>query len=152
MPKNRLYPKVCLTVGTMETGSEQQFNSSLERLEYAMKIKGIRRKDLARVWKVSMPNITMLMSKRVHINRTKALALEATYGINADWILNGQQAMIRDASLTGSRQELRGFIFARRFDNLCQNLQKTAHTLLHALIKFKNRFHRKKQKMKPPQS
>ena len=60
--------------------------------------------------------------------------------------------MIRDASLTGSRQELRGFIFARRFDNLCQNLQKTAHTLLHALIKFKNRFHRKKQKMKPPQS
>lgn len=64
--------------------------STADRLKIVTKQLELSRNDLSEALDVSLPSLSMYFSGRVKVRPVIALAMQATYGINATWLLTGK--------------------------------------------------------------
>ena len=69
--------------------TEKNKNTS-DRLKMVTKQLELSRNDLSEALDVSLPSLSMYFSGRVKVRPVIALAMQATYGISASWLLTGK--------------------------------------------------------------
>lgn len=69
--------------------SEKNKNTA-DRLKTVTKQLELSRNDLSEALDVSLPSLSMYFSGRVKVRPVVALAMQAVYGISANWLLSGK--------------------------------------------------------------
>ena len=102
-----------------------------KRCEAALKQLNVDRKSFSEALGVSLPSVSMYFTGRLQIRPVVALAMQAVYGVNARWILNGEspqfisdnaQQMSKDAMDIGSM-----------FDDLNGGMKTKARQVLESI-------------------
>lgn len=102
-----------------------------ERTEKIMKKINVSRQELCKTLGISLSSVAMYFTGHHKIRKVVALAIQASYGINAEWILAGKKPIfVKQASgkLPNDAMEV-----AIIYSNLPQKFRVMAKTILVAL-------------------
>ena len=102
-----------------------------ERTERIMKRMSISRRELAERLDISVSSLAMYFTGQHRIRRVIALAIQAVYGINSDWIMQGKRPVFVkefQSNLSAEAMEM-----AVLYDNLPRRLRPVARTTLRGL-------------------
>lgn len=107
-----------------------------KRTEKIMKKINVSRQDLSDALGISLSSVAMYYTGHHKIRKVVALGIQACYGINADWILNGRTPVfVKQGAghLSSEAMEI-----AVMYNSLPRKLQPTAMTLFLGLQKLKD--------------
>lgn len=107
-----------------------------QRTEKIMKKINVSRQELSSTLGISLSSVAMYFTGHHKIRKVVALAIQACYGINADWIMNGKTPIfIKQASGKLSNEAME---IAVMYNTLPKKLQPTAKTMMLGLQKLKD--------------
>lgn len=100
-----------------------------------MKKINVSRQELSNTLGISLSSVAMYFTGHHKIRKVVALAIQASYGISADWIMTGKKPIfIKQASGKLSNEAMEVAII---YNNLPKKVQPTARTVVSALHKMK---------------
>lgn len=96
----------------------------------------VSRHELSQTLGISLSSIAMYFSGYYKIRKVVALAIEAAYGVNADWIMyNEQPTFVYQKKYSLSNEAMEAALL---YNNLPDNLQSVAKTMISGLQKLQN--------------
>jgi transcriptional regulator with XRE-family HTH domain len=108
-----------------------------QRLESIMQKLKVSRQSLAQSLGISLSSVAMYFTSHHRVRRVVALAVQAVYGVNADWIMTGRKPIfVRQNKKDGLSTE--GLTLAKQYDTLPKDLQSTAREVLAGLLKLRD--------------
>jgi transcriptional regulator with XRE-family HTH domain len=108
-----------------------------QRLESIMQKLKTSRQSLAQALGISLSSVAMYFTGHIQLRKVVALAVQAVYGVNADWIMTGRRPIfVRQNKKDGISTE--GLTLAKQYDLLPKDLQSTAREVLAGLLKLRD--------------
>lgn len=107
-----------------------------QRTERIMEKINVSRQELSAALGISLSSVAMYFTGQHRIRKVVALAIQAVYGISAEWILSGKKPIfIKQAQgrLSNDAMEV-----ALMYDGLPKKLQPVAQTTMRAYLSMKN--------------
>lgn len=107
-----------------------------QRTEQIMKKINVSRQELSKTLGISLSSVAMYFTGHHKIRKVVALAIQASYGINADWILTGKGPTFVKQS--NDKLSTEAMEMAAMYNTLPKKLQPVARTTMLALTKMKD--------------
>ncbi|MBX7058087.1 MAG: helix-turn-helix domain containing protein [Leptospirales bacterium] len=106
-----------------------------QRTERIMKRINVSRQELSATLGISLSSVAMYFTGHHRIRKVVALAIQASYGISAEWILSGKKPIfIKQAQGRLSNEAME---VALMYHNLPRRLQPVARTTMQAYQRLK---------------
>jgi transcriptional regulator with XRE-family HTH domain len=112
-------------------------NTPEARLESIMQKLKVSRQSLAQSLGISLSSVAMYFASHHRVRRVVALAVQAVYGVRADWILTGKKPVfLKQVKQDGLSTQ--GLTIAKQYDLLPKELQATAREVFAGLLKLRD--------------
>lgn len=107
------------------------------RLEWITQKLKVSRQSLAVSLGISLSSVAMYFTGHHRVRKVIALAVQAVYGVNADWVMTGRKPIfVRQNRKDGLSTD--GLTIALQYDTLPRDLQAAAREVLAGLVKLRD--------------